>query len=72
MLVGYFGDGPWAHNALDLISASNDIKVSFICGSFKSNDFILEEKAKELGIDFFKEENVNCDKFKQKLKKICF
>ena len=69
MIIGYFGDGPWAHNALDLISARNDIKVSFVCGRFKSNDFILEEKAKELKIDFFKEENVNSDKFKQKLKK---
>ncbi len=67
MLIGYFGDGPWAHKALDLICETDDIKISFICGRFEKNDLILKKKAKEIGVDFILEKNINSNKVYEKL-----
>ncbi len=67
MRIGYFGDGPWAHNALDLINQNSDIDVIFICARFNNPDQILMNKANKLGIEFLYTENVNSREFIKKL-----
>ena len=49
MRIGYFGDGPWAHNALEILNNRNDLKILFVCGRFENPDVL--EKAKDLGIE---------------------
>ena len=50
MLIGYFADGKWAHNALELIISSVDIDIAFICARYENPDQILFQKAKNLGV----------------------
>ena len=46
MRIGYFGDGPWAHNALEILNNRNDLKILFVCGRFENPDKVLEKKQK--------------------------
>ena len=68
MLLGYFADGPWAHNALELIIDSKDIEIAFICARFDNPDLFLKKKAAELGIEFLVEKDINSFDFQEKLK----
>ncbi len=43
MIIGYFADGPWAHQALRRILADNSLRVAFICVRFDHPDPILQE-----------------------------
>ena len=61
--VGYFGDGPWSHRALDLLISDSLLSVSFICARYSQPDQHLKKKALELGIPFYVTENVNSDQF---------
>ena len=45
MLLGYFADGPWAHNALKLIINSEDIEIAFICARYNNPDLFLKKKS---------------------------
>ncbi len=63
MKIGYFGDGVWAHQALDRILESNDIQVVFIVARFDKPDTVLRKYAERLGIAFFLHENVNSSEF---------
>ncbi len=67
MRIGYFGDGPWAHNTLDLINQNSDIDVIFICARFDNPDQILKRKADNLGIEFIVTKNVNSNEFIERL-----
>ena len=68
MRIGYFGDGPWAHKALDLINKESVIDIVFICARFDNPDQVLKQKANDLGVEFIFEKNVNSDEFIKKLK----
>ena len=68
MLLGYFADGPWAHNALELIINSKDIEIAFICARFNNPDLFLKKKAAELGIEFIVEKDINSFDFQEKLR----
>ena len=70
MRIGYFGDGPWAHKALDLINKESVIDIVFICARFDNPDQVLKQKANDLGVEFIFEKNVNSDEFIKKLKNI--
>ena len=67
--LGYFADGPWGHQALNIILSDNSLEIAFICGRYDSNDFLLEEMAKKNKIEFFKEKNINSGPFLEFLKK---
>ena len=67
MRIGYFGDGPWAHNALEILNKRDDINILFVCARFENPDKVLEKKAKNLGIEFFTEKNINTPNFLEKL-----
>ena len=65
--IGFFGDGPWAHNSLDLLVKDKKVSISFICARNQNPDPILKSKAINLGIDFFNESDINSKHFLKKL-----
>ena len=67
--IGYFADGPWSHNALDLLALDPEIEISFICARHSKPDKHLKQKAETLDIDFYVSENVNSGDFLEKIKK---
>lgn len=63
MKVGYFGDGPWSHYALEKILGSPHFEISFICAKFDNPDPYLKSRSLEKKIPFVVNENVNSDGF---------
>ena len=43
MKIGYFADGPWAHQAIDGILSNNQIKISFICLRYESQTHFYDQ-----------------------------
>jgi methionyl-tRNA formyltransferase len=66
--IGYFADGPWAHEALKILVADESIQVCFICPRSDSNDVILEALSKKYNIDWIITENINLPAFHERLK----
>jgi methionyl-tRNA formyltransferase len=67
--IGYFADGPWAHQALDLLLADPSIRIAFICARADNPDAVLKRRAGTMGIDFLTHPNINCDEFIQSISK---
>jgi methionyl-tRNA formyltransferase len=63
MKIGYFADGPWSHEALDRIINDSNLSVAFICARFDKPDSLLHSMAKQQGIPFFINENINSESF---------
>ncbi|WP_135081385.1 methionyl-tRNA formyltransferase [Terasakiella sp. SH-1] len=63
MKIGYFGDGPWAVRALELLRDENNITIDFIVGRYGSVDPSLENMARNLNIPFFCPPKVNAQDF---------
>lgn len=61
--IGYFADGPWSHKTLEKLIRDPEIKISFICVRFNSQDNILKEYSEKYQIDYLKNKNVNSDDF---------
>jgi methionyl-tRNA formyltransferase len=57
--IGFFGDGPWAHEALKRILEEPDFEVVFICVRFDTPDSFLLKQAVMNNIPALKFENVN-------------
>ena len=66
--IGYFADGPWSHKTLDKLINDPEIKISFICVRYDSEDERLKEYAKRFKIDYLKHLNVNSDEFISNIK----
>lgn len=66
--IGYFGDGPWSHRALQLLLGDPSIRIQFICARFDCPDPLLMERAKELKILFLTHPNINLDSFVAKIR----
>lgn len=66
--IGYFADGPWAHEALIKILADDSMVVSFICGRYDTQDELLEKMAFENRIPFLRHKNVNSQEFLNTIK----
>lgn len=66
--LGYFADGPWAHEALKRLVADESIKVCFICPRNDSHDGVLEELSKKYNIEWIVAENINSSAFQERLK----
>ena len=41
--IGYFADGPWGHNAFEMLIANEDIEIKFICVRFDTTDEKLKK-----------------------------
>lgn len=63
MRIGYFGDGPWASRALEVIARSRKFDVAFIVARFDHQDPALKVWAERLGIPFLVDANVNSRSF---------
>ncbi len=61
--IGYFADGPWAHETIKKILKDPKILISFICLRFDSNDIILINYAKKHNIKVLKHRNINSKEF---------
>lgn len=61
--IGYFADGKWSHAAFNKIIKDPDIRLSFICVRYNSNNIILKNYAKKYKIKFLKYKDVNSDEF---------
>lgn len=63
MRIGYFGDGPWSHEALAKILQSGDFEIAFITARHGSADPVLRRYAEQLGVGFWVHPNVNAPDF---------
>lgn len=68
MRIGYFGDGPWAHQAFEKIVSDNSIEIAFVMVRFDKQDAVLMNLAKENNIPIELCENINSDEFINKVK----
>lgn len=67
--IGYFGDGPWSHQALEKLLDDKTLEVKFVCARNDRPDLVLKTKAEEKNIDFIKHPEINSDEFVGKLRK---
>ena len=63
MKVGFFGDGPWSHEALNLLHQSPDYDVSFVCTRNDPGDQFLIDLAKKNKIEHIQNKDVNSQEF---------
>lgn len=68
MKIGYFADGPWGHNTLELLLSDTSIEIAFIVPRNETKDTFLIDKAKEFGIDYLCPVKVNSDEFYEQAK----
>ncbi len=69
MKIGYFGDGPWAHNALRKLLEDNSFSVEFVTVRYDKKDPILISMAEENQIPVEITEDVNSDDFLSRIAK---
>ena len=63
MIIGYFADGPWSHQALDKLLSDEGVEVKFVCARNDRPDPLLKDIATGRGISFITHPNVNSDDF---------
>jgi methionyl-tRNA formyltransferase len=61
--IGYFADGPWGHNALDLLLLDKTIDIVFIVPRNDTKDEFLKNRAAKNGIDYLSPVKVNSPEF---------
>lgn len=59
--VGFFGDGPWAHDALERLLTDQSIQITFVCARFDTPDTHLLGLAKQNNLPGLTIENVNSE-----------
>jgi len=69
MKIGYFGDGPWAHQAFELILKDQRFDVRFVCARFEHPDPVLETMAISKNIPFLSHQNINNPEFSKNISK---
>lgn len=65
--IGYFADGPWSHNAFNLLVNDDSIEIKFIVPRSDSKDDTLKSFADLYEIDYIKGYNINSDEFYEKI-----
>lgn len=63
IVIGYFADGPWSHQALERILSDESIKVKFVCARFDNPDLILKRMAEVNKLPFYSIGNINSEEF---------
>ena len=61
--IGYFADGPWSHNAFELLTSDDNIEIAFIVPRTDSNDETLLTFSEKYNIPYLKGVNINSDEF---------
>ena len=59
MKIGYFGDGFWAHLAIEKLSADDRFEIAYIVPRYDKQDPVLRKWAKKLGVPFLPLKSVN-------------
>jgi methionyl-tRNA formyltransferase len=59
MLIGFFGDGIWAQEALNLMQSLKNANTAFVCGRHPNPDIRLKQLADEIGVPFLEFSDVN-------------
>lgn len=70
MRIGFFGDGPWSHNAFQLIKNDPNLDILFVCVRFRNPDVILMELASKNDIKIVVKEDVNSEEFTEYVQKL--
>ena len=68
MRIGYFGDGPWAHNAFEKINADPGIEIAFVMPRYDYRDPVLIALAEKNGIPVEICKNINDEAFLEHVK----
>lgn len=68
MKIGYFGDGPWAHEAFKKIIADNTLQIGFVVVRYDSQDQTLIRLAEQNGIAVKVHPNINSEEFISSIK----
>ena len=61
--IGYFGDGPWAHEAFKRLVSDKTLKICFVTVRFDNRDPELIKLAEEEAIPIELSKNINSDEF---------
>lgn len=61
--IGYFGDGPWSHQALNKLLSDESLQIAFVCARNDNPDLVLKAKATENGLDFIIHPRINSAEF---------
>ena len=69
MKIGYFADGPWAHQAIAKILSRKDVQILFICLRYDNPDLILKKIAGDYAIPCFSVSNINSVQFVDEISK---
>lgn len=68
MKIGYFGDGPWAHEAFKKISTDDTLEIEFIVLRYDKQDEVLMHLAEESGIPVELHTDINSEEFLNRIK----
>ena len=68
MKIGYFGDGPWAHEAFKKLNDDETIDIKFVTLRYDKRDSILGGLAEANGIPVVLGQNINSDEFLDRIK----
>lgn len=67
MRIGYFGDGPWAHQAFEWIISDDSFDIAFVMVRYDKRDVTLIQLAEKNGIPVELSENINSKEFIDKM-----
>ncbi|MCI9486910.1 MAG: methionyl-tRNA formyltransferase [Lachnospiraceae bacterium] len=66
--IGYFGDGPWAHEAFQKLNEDTSIAIKFVSVRYDKRDPVLLRLARENNIPIEISQNINTEEFIRKMK----
>lgn len=61
--IGYFADGPWSHNAFELMIRDQNIEICFIVPRKDTNDGVLKGFSEKYNIPYYTGVDINSDSF---------
>lgn len=66
--IGYFADGPWSHEAFELLIEDQSIEICFIVSRTDTTDLTLKSYSRQHKIDYFTKVKVNSEEFYNQVK----
>lgn len=61
--IGYFADGPWAHETLRKLLSDESLEIAFICARDDNPDQVLNNISTQNNLKFFTHHKINSDEF---------
>lgn len=69
MKIGYFGDGPWAHQAFNKIILDSSLEIAFVMVRYDKQDAVLIQLAEQNNIPVELSRNINSNEFMDRVKR---